>query len=162
MKGKLNEVEFDVIAEELVSLSNEITEYAVEDNSAITDHIRPNPTRLNITGVLVGENAANKLETLRRYSRQGEVLNYINRNSIKDVIIRNLDTRHNARVRNGLEFVIELQQIRFVEAETVALATPIQFVQFRKVQNAGTKQASQKEVLDDRLAEIIRKAKQAQ
>lgn len=162
MKGKLNEVEFDVITEETVSLVNDITEYAVEDNSAITDHVRQNPTRLNITGVLLGENAANKLEILRRYSRQGDILSYINRNSIKDVIIRTLDTRHNGRVANGLEFTIELQQIRFVEAETVILATPIEFVQFRKVQSVGTQQASQKEVQDDKLLEIIEKAKAAQ
>ena len=52
--SKIGEVEFSATTEEDVTYENEVTDHPVEDLGYISDHVKPHPIKLNISGVVVG------------------------------------------------------------------------------------------------------------
>lgn len=50
--GKIKDLEMDVTLREAHSFTNNITQYPVENGSTITDHIRQNPDKLTIEGLI--------------------------------------------------------------------------------------------------------------
>src|SRR5690625_1462363 len=102
--GESGEVEFNAVLNETIEMQNRVTSFPVEDGQDIADHISKDSDSVPISGVVAGEDASQKLRTLRDFRNNKEVLTLIGRNVVTNVVIESLMTRHNARVRDGFEF----------------------------------------------------------
>jgi hypothetical protein len=118
---KLGEVIFDIVDNEEVNKSNEITDYPTEEGFSISDNSSKNPLELSITGMVQGDEAFNKLQTLRKYSDEGTELLYVGRNGLSNVVIQELSTIHDGTVGGGFKFSIPLKQIIKAELETTTI-----------------------------------------
>lgn len=118
---KLGEVIFDIVDNEEVNKSNEITDYPTEEGFSISDNSSKNPLELSITGMVQGEEAFNKLQTLRKYSDDGTELLYVGRNGLSNVVIEELSTIHDGTVGGGFKFAITLKQILKAQLETTTI-----------------------------------------
>lgn len=117
--SKLGDVIFSVNTGEKVNLSNKITDKPVEDGTNISDNVSPNPLKMSFSGIVVGDDAQDKLNLLRKYSNEGSILRYIARNDINNVVIESLSTTHDNKIRNGFKFDITLKKIRIAKQKTV-------------------------------------------
>lgn len=144
--ARLGDVEFSVVSEERPEFSSEISDRPVERGANIVDHVRPLPVTLTLTGVVTGDDAAQRLERLRRYREEAELLIYIGRNVLRDVVIQSLNTGHTAAVRDGFEFTLTLRQVRIVRPETASLVLPA----IRPVEEAGQQQPGTESVDPER------------
>lgn len=120
--AKINDIEFSVVDSESVSHSTEITEKSVEHGQDVSDHAKPLPRTMTISGVVVGTDSPLKLEKLRLLERNRELVTYIGRNIFHDLIIQRLDTEHNVDVRNGFRFDITLKHVRIVSGVQVNIS----------------------------------------
>lgn len=173
MRAKLGDVEFSVVESESPQYSNEITSHPVESGQDVSDHIKQTPIKFNINGVVTGDDAAQKLETLKQYRNSGQLLQYVGRNLIKNVVIEDLSTQHNATVRNGFAFSIALHQIRIATSQTtvIQLADPVSpkpigpvatTTQTKKVTNKGTQQPKAIQADSDRYTAMAKKYEEQQ
>lgn len=119
-RARLGDVEFSVVDDESPEYGAEISERSVERGADVTDHIRPRPITLALSGIVVGEDAAQKLQQLREYARTGAVLRYIGRNIFANMAIQSFPTSHTYQIRNGFSFRLELKEIRVAHSEMVA------------------------------------------
>lgn len=155
-KANLGEVEFSVVEEESPEYTTEITERTVERGTDIADHIRSRPVSLSISGVVVGDDAAQKLSKLREYARKGEVLRYVGRNIFANMVIQSFPTSHTYRIRNGFSFQMELKEVRFARPLAVQFVAPDPVrttagvagtaSQTKSIEDKGTQQSQEKEV----------------
>ncbi len=119
---RLGDVEILVISE-TPSFSNDVTEKPVEGGT-IVDNVKQNSTILNINGAVTGDDAFQKLQQLRKYSKAGTLLKYTGRNIFTNVVIEKFDTAHTVSIRNGFEFTITLKEIRIATAQIVQIQSP--------------------------------------
>lgn len=146
--GQSGQVEFNTVTEEAPEYFNQITSHAVESGQDVADHVKLMPNVLPINGVVAGDDAAQKLQTLKQFRQNAELLQYIGRNAFSNVVIESLTTRHTARVRNGFEFDLTLRQVRIARAREVQIAVPAApraTTQTNQVQNKGRQQPKQQE-----------------
>jgi hypothetical protein len=122
--ASLGEVVFSVVEEENIEYAAEVTERSVEQGVDIVDHVRPRPVVLIVSGVVVGQDAAQKLEQLREYAQKGEVLEYSGRNIVGNMIIQSFPASHTARIADGFSFRLELREIRIAVSETAVYVAP--------------------------------------
>lgn len=123
-KAKLGSVEFDVVQEETPERSAEVTEHPVEKGTDVADHVRPKPFQMNITGVVAGPDAPKRLSILSKYYNTGQILTYIGRNWINDLVIEEFASSHNVEVRDGFVFDITLKQVRIASLATAVNTAP--------------------------------------
>ncbi len=130
---------FSAVEEEEVDRTNEVTEKAVEEGSPITDHVENQSRDFNISGVIVGDNAAQQKEALERYWKEKTVLRYVGRNRFLRAVITSLATSEDYRVGDGFYFSISLKEIRIAGSKTVAVTenTPEMNARIRTIKNAG-------------------------
>lgn len=148
--GQSGQVEFSAVTEETVNLQNDVTSHAVESSADISDHVKDLPDEITITGVVAGEDAAEKISRLRWFRRKGEVLTYKGRNLFSNLVIVQLTTRHHVRVRDGFEFDITLRRINVAKLAEVQIAKPTKAAgskantQTKKVSNKGRQQPAKR------------------
>ncbi len=142
MSAMLGDVELSVVLSDEPTADVEVTEKPVERGQDVSDHVKKKPEVLNISGVVVGDDAAAKLSKLKEYQRTGKLLTYINRVWYTNVVIESLNTRHGTAVRNGFEFDMTLKLVRIAVPKEVAITNlpPPAASATKKVINAGTKQ----------------------
>jgi hypothetical protein len=116
---KIGSVYIDVVYADQPKRSVKVTSHPVESGENISDHVKSDPYTINISGVVVGPDAAARLKKLEAYQRKGAMVAYVHRTIARGVVIEKFDTDHNVKVANGFAFTITLRQIR------VAKATPI-------------------------------------
>lgn len=121
---KLGAVEFNAVSDEIPNVSNEITDRPVEDIGAIVDNIKNKPLILSIQGVVTGEDASSKLQELREYAREKEIIDYVGRNAIGKVAIESISTSHNSMNSQGFNFEITLKQIKIAQIELIDIQAP--------------------------------------
>jgi curved DNA-binding protein CbpA len=118
---KLGDVEFDVIESENPKDSVTVTDKPVESGQDISDHVKQNSSTINIRGQMTGDGAADKLQTLKRYQKDGELLKYVGRNIYSNMVIEEIDREHGVDNRNGFQFNIKLKQVRIATAKKVKI-----------------------------------------
>lgn len=118
---KLGDVEFSVVTFENAIDSARVTSHQVESGQSVSDHVEQLPYIINIRGQMVGEKAFPNLQLLRKYQKAGQPLQYIGRNSDKNMIIVEMDKEHGLENRTGFQFDITLQQVRIAAAKTFEL-----------------------------------------
>lgn len=119
------------------------TDQPVEEGINITDHVQRKPNRLDISGVIVGDDAAQIRDKLKFLMEKGEVVTFQGRNLFTGLII-SLSTNHSYKVANGFSFSLSLKEIRIAKSSYVeTLPTPIKAAA-APVISSGRKQKKQK------------------
>lgn len=137
--GRSGEVEFNAVIDEAVNSSSDVTEHPVEDGVDVADHVKVKPDTVPISGVIAGDDAAQKLSVLRRFQREREVLTFIGRNLMENVVIENMSTNHGVGTRDGFEFSITLKRVRIAKMQEVNIVTPAASVSKTQVKGTTSK-----------------------
>lgn len=103
------------VSDESVTRGVTASEHAVEQGVDITDHIKPDPAELSLTGKIVGENASATLSKLYKQMHDGELVNYIGRNIIKNLMIISFNTSHPNTVWGGCDFDMTLKEVKVAD-----------------------------------------------
>ena len=107
----------DAVVDENPIMSSEVTDHPVEQGENVADHARENPYVVRLSGSIVDE-SPEKIETLRSYVSERKLIKYIGRNIFSDVLLMNLDTKHNADNATGFNYNIQLKHVRVSRPET--------------------------------------------
>lgn len=132
-KIKLGEVYLDAVVEETPSHKAEVTDKPVERGVDISDHMKPEPATVRLSGTMV-KDAASKLNILKRYQREAELLTYVGRNIYNNMVIADISTDHAVDSEKGYHYSISLRQVTISQPKTIKL----------KVHNPETKKKSPK------------------
>lgn len=116
-KVKIGDIEINVITSEQVKHSAQTTDHSVEKGEDISDHTKTNNPTIDITGAVMGKDASNKLQKLKKYQKDGELIKFVSRNIYGDMFILDIATDHNVKIRNGFEFDIVLKRVNVVTAQ---------------------------------------------
>lgn len=133
-RAKLGDIEFSVVEDEKPRDLVTITDNSVENGQDVSDHVKQESSIIDLKGQMIGYDASKKLQQLKKYQREGKLLNYIGRNIYNNMGILTIDRDHGKQISNGFEFNITLKQVRIATAKTVEI----------KVVNPVTKVASPK------------------
>ncbi|SMB95334.1 hypothetical protein SAMN00017405_0383 [Desulfonispora thiosulfatigenes DSM 11270] len=146
--ARLEDIEFSAVEKETPSGSVEVTEKPVERGQDIADHIKPKPIFLTINGVVVGDDAGDKLAKLNKYKNEGKLLTYTGRNIFYNVVIEQLDTTHDKGIANGFSFTMTLKHVRIAEGKTINIKKsnlpPKVNIKTKKKEKKGKKQTKKK------------------
>lgn len=147
---KLGDIEFDVIESENPRDSATVTDKPVESGQDVSDHVKQNPSIINIRGQMT-EGAADKLQVLKKYQKEGTLLKYVGRNVYPNMVIEEIDREHGTRNRQGFQFNIRLKQVRIATAKEVEInmANPKEATKVKPVTNKGKQQPKQRRVTDN-------------
>lgn len=148
---KLGDIEFDVIESENPKDSVTVTDKPVESGQDVSDHVKQNPSIINLRGQMT-EDAADKLQVLKKYQKEGTLLKYVGRNVYPNMVIEEIDREHGTRNRLGFQFNIKLKQVRIATAKEVEInmASPKDATKVKPVTNKGKQQPKQKRLADNR------------
>ncbi len=155
----LEDIEIDVVEEESPEFNNLITEKPVERGQDVADHARNLPISFTFSGVVTGPDAAQKLEQLRNYRNDRQLLKYIGRNVLNNMMIESFSTKHVKTNLQGFGFSITLKQIRIATLQVIDIVAPASVStsvsgkagtasQVKPVEDRGTQQP-QEQVVDD-------------
>ena len=147
---KLGDIEFDVIESENPKDSVIVTDKPVESGQDVSDHIKQSPSIINIRGQMT-EDAADKLQVLKKYQKEGTLLKYVGRNVYSNMVIEEIDREHGIRNRLGFQFNIKLKQVRIATAKEVEInmASAKDATKVKPVTNKGKQQPKQKRLADN-------------
>lgn len=120
-RAKLGDIEFTIIEDEKPRDVVVITDNSVENGQDISDHVKQNPSIIDLYGQMIGIDAAAKLNTLKKYQREGKLLTYIGRSIYDNMAIQSIDRSHGKNIRNGFSFNITLKQVRIATAKEVVI-----------------------------------------
>lgn len=114
---KLGDVAFSVVDSENPVDSVSVTDNAVEDGQDVSDHVKQEPSIINVQGHMTGDDAAEKLAALKKSQKDGELLRYVGRNGYGNMVIESLDRQHGVDNKFGFGFNLTLKQVRIATAK---------------------------------------------
>lgn len=129
---RLGNVEFSVVDDENATDSVSITDNPVESGQDVSDHMKQEPSTIDITGIIVGDDAADKIRQLRKYQTDRVLVTYVGRNIYSNMGLLTFKRNHGKDIANGFAFDMALKQVRIATASQVEI----------KVANPVTKVAS--------------------
>ena len=100
------------VIDEEMSHNIEVTEHAVEEGINISDHTKRKAIQLNISGEIVGRNAASVLNKIKTMQRSATLCKYVGRNSFSNCLITEFSTSHPHTIWGGCKFSMTLREIR--------------------------------------------------
>ncbi|MDC0761698.1 hypothetical protein POF51_13410 [Brevibacillus sp. AG] len=122
----------------------EVTDQPVENGINVSDHVQRKPYTMDISGFIVGEDAAQIREKIKTISESGELVEFQGRNLFSGLIV-SFSTNHTNRVANGFAFSLSMKEIRTAKSSYVeTLPMPIK-AQVAPVISAGRKQTKKKQ-----------------
>ncbi|HBZ80911.1 MAG TPA: hypothetical protein DEP07_11060 [Brevibacillus sp.] len=122
----------------------EVTDQPVEDGIDISDHVQRKPHTMDISGFIVGDDAAQIREKIKAIAEKGELLEFQGRNLFSGLIV-SFSTNHTNRIANGFAFSLSMKEIRTAKSSYVeTLPMPIK-AQVAPVVSAGRKQTKKKQ-----------------
>jgi hypothetical protein len=129
------------VISETPDYSVNITQYPVEEDIDLTDHVERLPTVMTITGKILGPEAANIRAKLIEMMTRGERVDYVGRNAFRRALIANISTEHDYEVANGFRFTMTLQQVRIAKPSYAPfLNDPVMLAQVKPTTSAGRQQ----------------------
>lgn len=132
-KIKLGSVLLDCTTAEEVSKGADVTDRPVENGEDISDHMKSKPYSVRLSGTMVND-AEGKISTLEKMMADAELVEYIGKRKLKDMVITSFSTKQNKQVSNGYDWDISLQSVK--------IAKPMSIKQ--QVKNPETKQTDKK------------------
>lgn len=156
---KYGEVYFSVIEDENPTDSVRITDKSVEDGQPLVDHIQAEASTIRVKGMMVGDNASEQLQLLKKYMYNGERHTYIGRNTYNDMMIESIPRNHTRYISNGFEFSITFVNAKIAKTKTFKFENAVNpttkkkditvKVKTKPVTNAGRKQVKTTETKTD-------------
>lgn len=147
---KYGDVYFSVVDDENPTDSVRITDKSVEDGQPLVDHIQAEASTIRVQGMIVGDNASEQLQLLKKYMYNGERHTYIGRNMYNDMMIESIPRNHTRKISNGFEFTINLINAKIAKTKTFKFENAVNPITKKKdkvvktktkpVTNAGRKQ----------------------
>lgn len=138
----LGDVLLDTVEADNPSHNYEVTEKAVEEGENVSDHMKAQPATLSITGIVVGDDASTRLERIKKYQADRELVTYTNRVIYSNMAVENIGTSHSRDIANGFSFDIQLKQVRIAASKEIQITNvpPAVATKASKTKNAGSKQ----------------------
>ena len=119
--SKLGDLHFSVVEDEDTSFKNAASNYPLENGATVTDFVQNQPTTLDIEGVIVGDDAADRYQVLRRYALQKPALKFTGRVIMTNAVIIKFSRNANSEIANGFSFDITLQEMKYAKSEIVTI-----------------------------------------
>ncbi|GED69387.1 hypothetical protein BRE01_30890 [Brevibacillus reuszeri] len=136
----------------------DVTDQPVEDGVDTSDHVQRKPRQMSITGVIVGNDAAQIRQNLISLSDNGEIVKFMGRNLFTGVIV-SFSSKHDYKIANGFSFSMALKEIRIVKSSYVeTLPLPIKAAA-APVISSGRKQTKSKGKGKEKKEEKVEKVK---
>ncbi|MEW9702822.1 phage baseplate protein [Paenibacillus sp. SI8] len=136
----------------------DITEQPVENGMNMTDHVQRKASSMNISGVILGEDAAQIRKVFQGFMDSGTVVEFDGRNYFTG-LIQSLSTKHDYTVSDGYTFSMSLKEIGIAESSYIgSLPAPIR-AEAAPIVSSGTKQTkSAKGKTDEKVEKVTFKA----
>lgn len=115
--GKLGGHTLDVVKSENYTKKSNVTSHPVEQGSDIVDHIENEGVDLDITVVFSGKDAWQRLKAIRDIQNNKQLVNYVGRNIVHNIVILDMSSDHSAEVSDGAEVDIKLKEIKFATSK---------------------------------------------
>lgn len=119
---KLEDIILDAVVDENPEFKADVTQKPVETGQDISDYMKQRPLKIRLEGHCV-KDAAAKHEKLRNYQKEKKLLKYNGRGIYTNVVISNLNTKHNTNNAFGFDFEIELTCVRIAKPEEFKVET---------------------------------------
>lgn len=132
-KIKLGSILLDCTTAEEVSKTADVTERPVEKGEDISDHMKTKPYSVRLSGMMVND-AEGKISSLEMMMVNSELLTYIGKRKLKDMVITSFSTKQNKQIANGYEWDLSLQSVKIARPQTIK----------QRVSNPLTKQTDKK------------------
>lgn len=120
-RAKIGDIEISVISTERLNNKALVTERPVEKGQDVVDHTKKLPHTIELTGVVVGDDAGDKLQKLKKLQEEGTLIKYIHRNALDNMVIEDISSVHEAKIRNGFSFNIRLKHVRIATAKEIEI-----------------------------------------
>jgi len=121
----------------------DITTQPIERSVDVTDHVQPRARTLELSGRVVGPEAAKIHSFIVKAMESGQIVSYTGRTTFRG-LIGSFSAPRDYKVADGFTFSMQLTEVRIATSSYVAmLPTPIK-VQAAKVATAGVKQTKSK------------------
>lgn len=120
----INNLRVTVVSEKF-SEPVESTSHPVETGISLTDTVKRSPITLSISGFIVdvGATKANTIFTkLRTLKNSGSLITYSGRTNLKNMQIQSFDASYSNAVWGGMEFNMELKEVRIAKSSYKAPA----------------------------------------
>ena len=147
-KIKLGTVLLDCTTAEEVSKTADVTDRPVEKGEDISDHMKTKPYSVRLSGTMVND-PEGKISTLEKMMSDAELVEYIGKRKLKDMVITSFSTKQNKQVSNGYDWDISLKSVKIAKPistkkqvknpETKAPDKKVE-TKVKQVTNAGRKQ----------------------
>lgn len=118
---KLGDIVIDVVTSENPRDSVTVTSRPVEAGVDIADHAKQQPSILDISGQIMGEDASDRLQILKKYQKDSVLLKYIGRNIYNNMILVDLDRSHSVTNAKGFGFNMTLKQVKIATAKEIQI-----------------------------------------
>ncbi len=121
----------------------DITSQPIERGVDVTDHVQPRARTLELSGRVVGPDAAKIQAAIVKMMESGTIVSYSGRTTFKG-LIGSFSAPRDYKVANGFTFSLQLIAVRIATSSYVSkLPTPVK-VQAATVATAGVKQTKTK------------------
>lgn len=136
LKCKLGDVIFTSTTGESTSMSNNVTNKAIEGGT-VSDHVENKPLTMNITGIIVGDDCQEKLETIRDYTSNGDLLRYVGCDTANNMVISSFNTDRSVSLKGGVAFTLALQEIPMATGVVTVIDEAYIYTQMNNLKNGG-------------------------
>lgn len=100
------------VSEEQIANGVQVPEHPVEKGLNLTDYVRPNAMQLTLTGEIVGDNATDTVEKIKKIQRAGAFVDYSGCNLVENAIISDFSTGNTNEIAGGYSFSMTIREIR--------------------------------------------------
>ena len=135
-KCKLGDVLFSSTTGESTTMSNDVTSKAIEGGT-VSDHVANKPLTMSITGIIVGDDSQEKLETIRDYTRNGDVLRYVGCDTANNMVITSFATDRSVKIKGGVSFTLALQEVPIATGVVTVIDEAYVYTQLNNLKNGG-------------------------
>lgn len=135
----------NVVYDDTPQYSVKASEHPIEDSENIVDHVNRNAVKMSISGVVTGDDAAQKETALIEHMEKGSLLKYVHRTTLANVIITDFQPKYDKEITNGFKFSMSLLQIRLSKAMIIKpMSIPVK-KQTKAVTKKGRQQKKKKQ-----------------
>lgn len=143
------------VRSEEVANSAEITNHPVEEGVSLTDHSKPNPQTLSVSGIIQGPGADKKCEDLEKKMNNSEIVSFEGRKAYLNMMLSSFEYKASKSIKDGYSFDASLQKVRIADPSYEKIEQP-QRSQVKPTSNAGRKQTENAPQEDDEVYHTIR------
>lgn len=107
------------VTDEKVQRGVDVSEHPVESGLPVTDNVKRNAKVIQLTGEIVGSNAAKKEQKIEALHQQGKYVKYVGRNILSKALIIDFDTDFTNDIQGGCAFSMTLKEVRIAKSPLV-------------------------------------------